>query len=161
VERDEVRPHTSRNRTTKRFDQAMTAIEARAPVVVQETNHICSVEIPSKPSTPAQWAAKQVEAKLGFSGFMLLMKIEQDLLMGELDREHRSVQFTLGNPLIVKDGSDAAPKLCRYTPRRIAVLENERDGSARILFDSPKSLMGSFGSAAARKNRQFPRPNVD
>jgi hypothetical protein len=82
---------------------------------------------------------------------MLLMKIEQDLLMGELDREHRSVQFALANPLIAKDGSDAAPKVCWYTPRRIAVLENERDGSARVLFDSPESLMGSFGSAAARK----------
>ena len=79
--------------------------------------------------------------------------------MGELDREHRSVQFALGDPLIAKDGSDAAPKLCWYTPRRIAVIENERDGSARVL--SPESLMGSFGSAAARKNRQFPGPKDD
>jgi uncharacterized protein (DUF302 family) len=47
--------------------------------------------------------------------------------------------------------SDAAPKVCLYTPLRIAVLQDEKDGSTWILYDNPESLMGSFGSAAARK----------
>jgi hypothetical protein len=64
---------------------------------------------------------------------MLLMKIEHDLIMGDLGRSHRSVQYPIGNPLIAKDVSDAAPKVCLYTPLRIAVLEDEKDGSTWIL----------------------------
>ena len=82
---------------------------------------------------------------------MILIKIEHDLVMSGLGRTHRSVQFAIGNPLIAKDVSDAAPKVALYTPLRIAVLENGDDGSTTILFDSAESLMGSFGSDAARK----------
>jgi Domain of unknown function DUF302 len=63
-----------------------------------------------------------------------------------LGREHRSVQYAIGNPLIAKDVSGAAPEVALYTPLRIAVLESEEDGSTSILFDSAESLMGSFGS---------------
>jgi hypothetical protein len=34
---------------------------------------------------------------------------------------------------------------------RIAVLEDEKDGSTWVLYDNPESLMGSFGSSAAKK----------
>jgi hypothetical protein len=152
VERDEVRPHTSRNPNDKTIRSGGDSDRSSgARRRTGDQSHDARSRYRRSHQLPQNGLRKQVEAKLGSGGFMLLMKIEQDLLMGELDREHRSVQFALANPLIAKDGSDAAPKVCWYTPRRIAVLENERDGSARVLFDSPESLMGSFGSAAARK----------
>ena len=61
------------------------------------------------------------------------------------------MQFAIGNPLIAKDVSDAAAKVCLYTPLRIAVLEDEKDGSTWVMFDSAETLMGSFGPEAARK----------
>jgi uncharacterized protein (DUF302 family) len=142
-------------RTTRSFDEVVAAIEARAPVVVPEANHVLlgreTVDAIASGGIDSGDLRRRIEGRLGPSGFMLLMKIEHDLLMGRLGREHRSVQFAIGNPLIAKDVSDAAPKVCLYTPLRIAVLEDEKDGSTWVLFDSPESLMGSFGSAAARK----------
>jgi len=142
-------------RTTKSFDKVVAAIEAQAPVVVPETNHVllgpATMDAINSGHFDSAALRRQVEAKLGPSGFMLLMKIEHDLLMGELGRKHRSVQFAIGNPLIAKDVSDAAAKVCLYTPLRLAVLEDEKDGSTWVMFDSAEGLMGSFGSEAARK----------
>jgi uncharacterized protein (DUF302 family) len=142
-------------RTTRPFDQVVAAIEAQAPVVVPETNHVLlgseTVAAIHAGRMDTDQLRRQIEGKLGSSGFMLLMKIEHDLLMGDLGRKHRSVQFAIGNPLIAKDVSDAAPKVCLYTPLRLAVMQDETDGSTWVLFDSAESLMGSFGSAAARK----------
>jgi len=141
-------------RTKRPFDQVVAAIEGQAPVVVPEANHVLlgreAIEAINAGRMDSDQLRRQVEGKLGSSGFMLLMKIEHDLLMGDLGRKHRSVQFAIGNPLIAKDVSDAAPKVCLYTPLRIAVMEDETDGSTWVLFDSAESLMGSFGSAAAR-----------
>ena len=141
-------------RTKRSFDEVVAAIERQAPVVVPEANHqllgpatVAAIKAGRMGGTELR---RQVEGKLGSSGFMLLMKIEHDLLMGDLGRSHRSVQYAIGNPLIAKDVSDAAAKVCPYTPLRIAVLEDEKDGSTWVLYDNPESLMGSFGSAAAR-----------
>ena len=142
-------------RTSRSFDEVVRAIEAQAPVVVPEANHVLlGKEIVDEIAAGRLDSAKvksRVESRLGSSGFMMLMKIEHDLLMGNLGRRHRSVQFAIGNPLIAKDVSDAAPKVCLYTPLRIAVMQDEKDGSTWILYDNPESLMGSFESAAARK----------
>jgi uncharacterized protein (DUF302 family) len=142
-------------RTSRPFEDVVAAIEARAPVVVQETNHQLlgndTIDAIGAGRLDSADLRRRVEARLGSSGFMLLMKIEHDLLMGDLGRKHRSVQYAIGNPLIAKDVSDAAPKVCLYTPLRLAVLEDESDGSTWVLYDSPESLMGSFGSAAAQK----------
>lgn len=142
-------------RTSRPFDQVVAAIEARAPVVVLETNHQLlgrdAIDAISAGRLDSAELRRRVESRLGSSGFMLLMKIEHDLLMGDLGRKHRSVQYAIGNPLIAKDVSDAAPKVCLYTPLRIAVLEDEKDGSTWVLYDNPKSLMGSFNSSAAKK----------
>ena len=142
-------------RTSRPFDQVVAAIEARAPVVVLETNHQLlgrdAIDAISAGRLDSAELRRRVESRLGSSGFMLLMKIEHDLLMGDLGRKHRSVQYAIGNPLIAKDVSDAAPKVCLYTPLRIAVLEDEKDGSTWILYDNPESLMGSFDSSAAKK----------
>jgi uncharacterized protein (DUF302 family) len=142
-------------RTRRPFDEVVAAIEAKAPVVVPEANHqllgqdtIAAIRSGRLDSAELR---RRVESRLGPSGFMLLMKIEHDLLMGDLGRKHRSVQYAIGNPLIAKDVSDAAPEVCLYTPLRIAVLEDEKDGSTWVLYDNPESLMGSFGSPAARK----------
>jgi uncharacterized protein (DUF302 family) len=147
---------TRREIKTKRpFEDVVAAIEARAPVVVLETNHQLlgrdTIDAIGAGHLDSAELRRRVEARLGSSGFMLLMKIEHDLLMGNLGRKHRSVQYAIGNPLIAKDVSDAAPKVCLYTPLRLAVMEDESDGSTWVLFDSPESLMGSFGSAAAQK----------
>jgi uncharacterized protein (DUF302 family) len=142
-------------RTARSFDEVVAAIEARAPVVVPEANSVLlgreTVDAVASGAIDGGDLRRRIEGRLGSSGFMLLMKVEHDLLMGHLGRKHRSVQFAIGNPLIAKDVSDAAPKVCLYTPLRIAVLEDGKDGSTWVLFDSPESLMGSFGSAAARK----------
>jgi uncharacterized protein (DUF302 family) len=141
--------------TSRPFDEVVAAIEARAPVVVSEANHQLlgreTIDAIGAGRFDGSELRRCVEGRLGSSGFMLLMKIEHDLLMGDLGRRHRSVQYAIGNPLIAKDVSDAAPKVCLYTPLRIAVLQDEKDGSTWILYDNPESLMGSFGSAAARK----------
>jgi uncharacterized protein (DUF302 family) len=142
-------------RTNRPFEDVVAALEAKAPVVVAETNH----QLLGNDTIAALGAGRldgtelrrRVEARLGSSGFMLLMKVEHDLLMGDLGRKHRSVQYAIGNPLIAKDVSDAAAKVCLYTPLRLAVLEDEKDGSTWVLYDNPESLMGSFGSAAAQK----------
>jgi uncharacterized protein (DUF302 family) len=142
-------------RTTKPFDKVVSAIEAQAPVVVPEANHVllgrATVDAINAGHFDSAALRRQVEGRLGPSGFMLLMKIEHDLLMGELGRKHRSVQFAIGNPLIAKDVSDAAAKVCLYTPLRLAVLEDEKDGSTWVMFDSAEGLMGSFGAEGARK----------
>ena len=79
------------------------------------------------------------------------MKVEHDVIMGHLGRTRRSGQYAIGNPLIAKDVSDAAPMVCLYTPLGLATLEDKDNGVTRIIFDSPESPMGSFGSDAARK----------
>jgi uncharacterized protein (DUF302 family) len=141
--------------TSRPFGEVVAAIEAGAPVVVPEANHMLlgreTVDALASHSIDADELTRRISERLGSSGFMILMKIEHDLVMGDLGRTHRSVQFAIGNPLIAKDVSDAAPKVALYTPLRIAVLENGDDGSTTILFDSAESLMGSFGSDAARK----------
>ena len=53
--------------------------------------------------------------------------------------------------MIAKDVSDAAAKVCLYTPLRLAVLQDESDGSTWVLYDNPENLMGSFDSAAAQR----------
>jgi hypothetical protein len=81
-------------RTTRRFDEVVAAIEARAPVVVPEANH----ELLGRSTINALGAGlidsaelqRRVEDRLGTSGFVLLMKIEHDLVMGNLGRRHRS-----------------------------------------------------------------------
>ena len=142
-------------RTTKPFEQVVAAIEAQAPVVVPEANHVLlgndTIDAIAAGRLGSDALRRQVESRLGRSGFMLLMKVEHDLLMGDLGRKHRSVQYAIGNPLIAKDVSDAAAKVCLYTPLRLAVLQDESDGSTWVLSDDPENLMGSFDSAAAQK----------
>jgi len=40
-------------------------------------------------------------------------------------------------PADAKEVFDATPKACLYAPLKIAVLENEKDGSTSVMFDSP------------------------
>jgi uncharacterized protein (DUF302 family) len=137
---------TRREASTKRpFGEVVAAIEARAPVVQDRLDALVTQDI------KAEDLRRQIENHLGPSGFALFMKVEHDVIMARLGRTHRSVQYAIGNPLRAKDVSDAAPGAALYTPLRIAVIENEEDGSTSILFDSAESLMGSFGSDVARE----------
>jgi uncharacterized protein (DUF302 family) len=141
--------------TSRPFSEVVAAIEAGAPVVVPEANGALlgrdTVAALASHSIDAAELARRISERIGSSGFMILMKVEHDLVMSHLGRKHRSVQFAIGNPLIAMDVSDSAPKVALYTPLRIAVLENEDDGTTTVLFDSAESLMGSFGSDAARE----------
>jgi uncharacterized protein (DUF302 family) len=136
---------TRREASTKRpFGEVVAAIEARAPVVRDRLDALVTKDI------KAEDLRRQIENHLGASGFALFMKVEHDVIMSRLGRTHRSVQYAIGNPLIAKDVSDAAPKVCLYTPLRLAVFDME-EGLTHVIFDSPESLMGSFGSETARK----------
>jgi hypothetical protein len=139
---DVIRRETS---TKRPFGEVVAAIEAAAPVVRDSLDKLVTPDI--KPED----LRRQIEDHLGPSGFALFMKVEHDVIMSHLGRTHRSVEYAIGNPLIAKDVSDAAPKVCLYTPLRLAVFEDIKEGSTHIIFDSPESLMGSFGSEAARK----------
>ena len=137
---------TRREASTKRpFGEVVAAIEARAPVVRDRLDALVTKDI------KAEDLRRQIENHLGASGFALFMKVEHDVIMSRLGRTHRSVQYAIGNPLIAKDVSDAAPKVCLYTPLRLAVFEDTEEGLTHVIFDSPESLMGSFGSETARK----------
>jgi uncharacterized protein (DUF302 family) len=136
-----VRRETS---TSRPFQEVVTDLEAAAPLVREQLDALATSDM-----TPEE-LRKQVERQLGPSGFALFMKVEHAAIMSRLGRTHRSVQYAIGNPLVAKDVSDAAPKVCLYTPLRLAVLEDEDNGVTRIIFDSPESLMGSFGSDVAR-----------
>ena len=107
------------------FGEVVATIEARAPVVRDRLDALVTKDI------KAEDLRKQIENHLGASGFALFMKVEHDVIMSRLGRTHRSVQYAIGNPLIAKDVSDAAPKVCLYTPLRLAVFEDiELDGLA-------------------------------
>jgi uncharacterized protein (DUF302 family) len=141
--------------TSRPFDEVVAAIENVARRVVPEFNATLlgeeTVEDLAAGRIDSDELTSRIEDRLGSSGFLLLMKVEHDVLMSHLGRKHRSVQYAIGNPLRAKDVSDAAPGAALYTPLRIAVIENEEDGSTSILFDSAESLMGSFGSDVARE----------
>jgi uncharacterized protein (DUF302 family) len=136
-----VRKETS---TARPYQDVVADLEAAAPLVRDRLDALVTNDI-----TPEE-LRKELERHLGPNGLALFMKVEHDAIMSRLGRSHRSVQYAIGNPLIAKDVSDAAPKVCLYTPLRLAVVEDEDNRVTRIIFDSPESLMGSFGSDVAR-----------
>jgi hypothetical protein len=137
------------------FDDAVAAIEDREPGVPLETNSPLfgrdSTDTISAGRLDGAELRRRVEARLGSSGFVLLMKIEHDLLMGDPEQKYRREQNATGSPSIVKDVSDDAPKVSLYTPLGLAALGDEKVGSARAPCDDTESLTGSFSSAAAQK----------
>lgn len=141
--------------TSRPFDEVIAAIEDRAPLVVPEFNGWLlgrdTLEALAAQRIDSAELRRRIEARVGSSGMLVIMKVEHDVVLSHFGRTNRSVQYSIGNPLIAKDAFEAAPKACLYAPLRIAVLENEKDGSTSVMFDSPKSLLGSFGSDAARK----------
>ena len=148
-------------RTSRPFEDVVAAIEARAPVVVQETNHQLlgndTIDAIGAGRLDSADLRRRVEARLGSSGFMLLMKIEHDLLMGDLGRKHRSVQYAIGNPLIAKDVSDAAPKVCLYTPLRLAVLDRQsccRTGGRTLQTPTPGPESCPTGTRSLGRSRR-------
>ena len=131
-----VRKETS---TSRPFQDVVRDLEAAAPLV---RDALVTGE-------PAE-LRKQLERHLGPGGFALFMKVEHDLIMSRPGRSPRSIQYAIGNPLLAKDISEAAPKACLYAPLRLAIIEDEERGGTSIIFDSPEALMGSFGSDMAR-----------
>lgn len=141
--------------TSRPFNEVVAAIEDRVPLIVPEFNGSLlgrdTQEALAAQRIDSGELRRRIEARLGSSGMLLIMKVEHDVILSHFGRKNRSVQYAIGNPLISKDAFDATPKACLYAPLKIAVLENEKDGSTSVMFDSPESLMGSFGSDAARK----------
>lgn len=127
------------------FEEVVAAIEAQAPVVLHKLDALVCSDISSED------LRKKIENLLGPSGFVIFMKIEHEDIMSRFGRTYRSVQYAIGNPLIAKEVSDDTPDVCLYTPFRLAVLEDKNKSTTHVLFDSPESLMGSFGSEVARK----------
>lgn len=139
--------------TGRPFEEVVAALELSPPVVDESDSALLGLRGDgSQPvALPHEEMTKKVTARPGSSGFVMLMKVENAIIVHSLGGEHRSVRYAIGNPLIAEDVSDAAPEVCLYTPLRIAVPENEGDGTATVLFDSAESLMGSLGSCVARK----------
>ena len=111
-----VRRETS---TSRSFHDVVRDLESAAPVVRDRLDTLITKDI------TAEGLRKQVEGHLGPSGFALFMKVEHDVIMARLGREHRSVQYAIGNPLIAKDVSDAACAIGQMLDQRISKLVEE------------------------------------
>src|SRR5262245_41394577 len=95
----------------------------------------------------------RIEGLIGSSGFVLFLKVQHDHLFSHLGRTHASVQYAIGNPLIAKEVSDKAPAICLYTPFRLALYESPETKETIVIYDSPASLLGSFGVPEAAEIR--------
>ncbi len=106
--------------TSRPFDEVVAAIENVAPLVVPSfTDSLLgpdTVEALAAGRISSDELTRLIESRLGPTEMMLFMKVEQDVVFRHLGRKHRSVQYAIGNPLIAKEVSDAAPEVALYTP---------------------------------------------
>jgi uncharacterized protein (DUF302 family) len=88
-------------------------------------------------------AVQIVEQQLGTSGFTILGKLDQGVLLRLLGKPTRVVQYALGNPLLGIQMIEHAPEVALYAPLRLAVYEN-RAGNAFVAYDRFTSQLAQY-----------------
>ena len=96
-------------------------------------------------TTNASWeqAVQIVEQQLGTSGFTILGKLDQGVLLRLSGKPTRAVQYALGNPLLGLQMLEHAPEVALYAPLRLAVYEN-RSGNAFVAYDRFTSQLAQY-----------------
>jgi uncharacterized protein (DUF302 family) len=98
----------------------------------------------------AAQASDDFEARMraleGPSGFMLFWEADHGAWMARVGLQARARLFIIGNPLIARTMLEHDIEVGLNVPVRVLIYEEPRDGTCRLAYDLPSSLMVRLGN---------------
>ena len=127
--------------TDKPYEQVTALLEEKMSSTPGDMNELIGQLAAAKTS----WAQATdlIEQRLGKSGFHIFSKIEHGLLLSLAGKPGKSVQYTVGNPLLAVQMTQHIAAVALYAPFKLAVYE-EDDSKTIIIYDSLSSFVAQF-----------------
>jgi hypothetical protein len=91
-----------------------------------------------------QAADLMLQAMEGEQSLMIFSKLNHGGLFSLIGQSRKAMRYTIGNPRIALQMTRHDVRAALYVPFNILVIEND-DGSTRVEYDLPSSLLGQFG----------------
>jgi hypothetical protein len=92
-----------------------------------------------------QVADRMLQAMEGEQNLMIFWKLNHGGLFSLIGQSCNAMRYTIGNPRIALQMTRHDVRAALYVPFNILVTEND-DGSVRVEYDVPSSLLGQFGN---------------
>jgi uncharacterized protein (DUF302 family) len=131
--------------TTRSFDEAIAAFEARVPTADQG-----ALERLARDRANARTVEQAVAAMVGELGFMCFAKVEQGQVTSLLGGPEHVVVYLLGNPVLAERMLAKDPAVGVYAPLRASIYEDS-DGATHFTYDRPSALLSQFEDPQIRE----------
>ena len=92
-----------------------------------------------------QAADRMLQAMEGEQNLMIFWRLNHGGLFSMIGQSCNAMRYTIGNPRIALQMTRHDVRAALYVPFNILVIEND-DGSVRVEYDLPSSLLGQFGN---------------
>jgi Domain of unknown function DUF302 len=92
-----------------------------------------------------QVADRMLQAMEGEQNLMIFWRLNHGGLFSMIGQSCNAMRYTIGNPRIALQMTRHDVRAALYVPFNILVIEND-DGSVRVEYDLPSSLLGQFGN---------------
>jgi hypothetical protein len=132
-------------RTTRSFDEAVVAFEARVPPADEGV-----LRQLVKDQANTRTVEEAVDAMAGELGFVCFAKVEQGPVVSLLGGPKHLVVYLLGNPVLAERMLAKDPAVGVYAPLRASIYEG-RDGATHFTYDRPSALLSQFEDPQIRE----------
>jgi hypothetical protein len=118
------------------FDEVVAAFEA---AIGRMDGEIFQQAVQA--STGPEDFEARMRALEGSSAFMLFFAADHGAWMSRLGLKARAKLYVVGNPLIARTMIEHDPGVGLHVPVRVLIYQDQHDGSCRLAYDLPSSLM--------------------